>query len=90
MAFLSDEAGTRGEYHSKNFCAFVAEHAEVRKGFCQAAREAGFSAMPAANVEEALRWIARHADRHHPPVVLIMGSLYLAGEVLKANGESPD
>ena len=55
-----------------------------------AAREAGFSAMPAADVEDALRWIARHADRDHPPVVLIMGSLYLAGEVLKANGDSPD
>ncbi len=54
-----------------------------------AAREAGFSAMPAANVEDALRWISRHADRAHPPVVLIMGSLYLAGEVLKANGEAP-
>ena len=45
--------------------------------------------MPAANVGDALRWIARHADREHPPVVLIMGSLYLAGEVLKANGELP-
>jgi len=55
-----------------------------------AARDAGFSAMPATDVEEALRWIARHADRDHPPVVLIMGSLYLAGEVLKANGELPD
>ena len=54
-----------------------------------AAREAGFAAMPAADVEAALKWIARHADRAHPPVVLIMGSLYLAGEVLKANGELP-
>jgi hypothetical protein len=54
------------------------------------AREAGFAAMPAADVADALRWIARHADRDHPPVVLIMGSLYLAGEVLQANGESPD
>lgn len=54
-----------------------------------AAGEAGFSAMPAMDVEDALRWIARHADREHPPVVLIMGSLYLAGEVLEANGEMP-
>jgi dihydrofolate synthase/folylpolyglutamate synthase len=53
------------------------------------ARETGLSAMPAAGVDDALRWIARHADREHPPVVLIMGSLYLAGEVLKANGELP-
>ncbi|HYD12139.1 MAG TPA: folylpolyglutamate synthase/dihydrofolate synthase family protein [Allosphingosinicella sp.] len=54
------------------------------------AREAGLSALPAAGVEDALRWIARHADRAHPPVVLIMGSLYLAGNVLKANGEEPE
>jgi dihydrofolate synthase/folylpolyglutamate synthase len=53
------------------------------------AREAGLSAMPAADVADALSWIARHADREHPPIVLIMGSLYLAGEVLKANGELP-
>ena len=46
--------------------------------------------MPAADVEDALRWIARHADRAHPPAVLVMGSLYLAGEVLRANGEMPD
>ena len=39
------------------------------------------------DVEDALGWIARHADRARPPVVLIMGSLYLAGEVLE--GERP-
>jgi dihydrofolate synthase/folylpolyglutamate synthase len=55
-----------------------------------AAREAGFAVMPAADVEDALRWIARHADRAQPPVVLIMGSLSLAGEVLRTNGEVPD
>jgi dihydrofolate synthase/folylpolyglutamate synthase len=54
-----------------------------------AARDAGLAAMPAADVEDALRWIARHADREKPPVVLIMGSLYLAGEVLRANREEP-
>ena len=53
------------------------------------ARAAGLAAMPAAGVEDALKWIARHADRDHPPVVLIMGSLYLAGTVLEANGEVP-
>jgi dihydrofolate synthase/folylpolyglutamate synthase len=53
------------------------------------AREAGLSALPAADAEDALTWIARHADREHPPIVLILGSLYLAGEVLKANGEVP-
>ena len=54
-----------------------------------AAREAGLAATPANGVEDALRSIARHADRAHPPVVLIMGSLYLAGEVLKANNQAP-
>jgi dihydrofolate synthase/folylpolyglutamate synthase len=54
-----------------------------------AAREAGLSAMAAADVEEALAWIARHADRERPPVVLVLGSLYLAGEVLEKNGQPP-
>lgn len=54
------------------------------------AREAGLTAMGAAGVEEALGWIARHADRARPPIVLILGSLYLAGEVLKKNGQMPN
>ncbi|MEA3016190.1 MAG: dihydrofolate synthase / folylpolyglutamate synthase [Sphingomonadales bacterium] len=53
------------------------------------AKESGLSAVPAAGVEDALGWIARHADRARPPVVLILGSLYLAGEVLKRNGQVP-
>jgi dihydrofolate synthase / folylpolyglutamate synthase len=53
------------------------------------AREAGLSAIPAADLEAALSWIARHADRARPPIVVILGSLYLAGEVLKANGQPP-
>ena len=54
-----------------------------------AAREAGHSAMAASGAEEALGWIARHADRDHPPIVLIMGSLYLAGEMLRKNDQAP-
>ena len=53
------------------------------------AREVGLSALPAADVDEALHWIARHADRANPPIVLILGSLYLAGEVLRANDQPP-
>jgi dihydrofolate synthase/folylpolyglutamate synthase len=53
------------------------------------ARDAGLNAVPAQDVEGALGWIARHADRAHPPVVLILGSLYLAGEVLRKNGQPP-
>ncbi|HEV2866343.1 MAG TPA: bifunctional folylpolyglutamate synthase/dihydrofolate synthase, partial [Allosphingosinicella sp.] len=53
------------------------------------ARETGLAAMTAAGVEDALGWIARHADRAKPAIVLVLGSLYLAGEVLKANGQPP-
>jgi dihydrofolate synthase/folylpolyglutamate synthase len=53
------------------------------------ARSLGLPARAAEGVEPALGWIARHADRAQPPTVLILGSLYLAGEVLKANGEAP-
>ena len=45
--------------------------------------------VPAAGVAPALTWIARHADRAAPPVVLILGSLYLAGEVLRDNRQPP-
>ena len=54
-----------------------------------AAREAGLNAIAARSIEDALAWIARHADRERPPVVLILGSLYLAGEVLERNGQIP-
>ncbi|HZG07908.1 MAG TPA: folylpolyglutamate synthase/dihydrofolate synthase family protein [Allosphingosinicella sp.] len=54
-----------------------------------AARNAGLNAVAAADVGDALGWIARHADRAQPPIVLILGSLYLAGEVLRANGQPP-
>lgn len=48
----------------------------------------GFSATAAVDIEDALRRIAaRAADK--PLRVLITGSLYLAGEVLAANGTPP-
>ncbi len=53
------------------------------------ARKLGLSARPADNVEEALASIARLAEPGQPPAVLIMGSLYLAGTVLKANEQLP-
>jgi len=53
------------------------------------AKESGLSAVPASGVEDALGWIARHADRARPPIVLVFGSLYLAGEVLRKNGQVP-
>lgn len=54
-----------------------------------AARDAGLNAVPSTDVETALGWIARHADRAQPPIVLILGSLYLAGEVLRKNDQAP-
>jgi dihydrofolate synthase/folylpolyglutamate synthase len=54
-----------------------------------AARSLGLAGSPARDPEDALRWIGRHADRGEPPIVLILGSLYLAGEVLRANGQIP-
>jgi len=55
-----------------------------------AARGAGLTSRAAADVELALGWIARHSERDRPPIVLILGSLYLAGEVLRANGQVPE
>jgi dihydrofolate synthase/folylpolyglutamate synthase len=51
----------------------------------------GTKASPRSSrdVADALGWIGRHADRAAPPIVLILGSLYLAGEVLKANRQLP-
>ncbi|MCP3728867.1 bifunctional folylpolyglutamate synthase/dihydrofolate synthase [Sphingomonas sp. MG17] len=43
----------------------------------------------ASHIEDALRQVDAHPNRT-APVVLILGSLYLAGEVLAANGELPD
>ena len=53
------------------------------------ARESGLNAMASSDVDDALGWIARHADRARPPIVLIMGSLYLAGAVLRKNDQPP-
>ena len=54
-----------------------------------AAREQGITAMTARDAEDALSWIARHADRAAPPIVLILGSLYLAGAILRKNAQPP-
>ncbi|MBV9931177.1 MAG: bifunctional folylpolyglutamate synthase/dihydrofolate synthase [Alphaproteobacteria bacterium] len=54
------------------------------------ARRNGLAAMAAEDVPAALAWIGRHGEpAAPPPVVLVMGSLYLAGDVLRANGQVP-
>lgn len=55
-----------------------------------AARANGLTAFAATDPLQALDWIAHHADRANPPVVLIGGSLYLAGTMLAANNTPPE
>ncbi len=50
---------------------------------CAAARSVGLEAVPAASVEQAVKHIRQH-DPHAR--ILICGSLYLAGNVLRENG----
>lgn len=52
-------------------------------------KEIGLPGLTAASVADALAQIARGADRTRPPIVLIAGSLYLAGQVLADNGFVP-
>ena len=53
-----------------------------------AARAIGLPATSRDNLDEALD-AARKLDLDPPPRILITGSLYLAGEVLRANGTPP-
>jgi dihydrofolate synthase/folylpolyglutamate synthase len=53
-----------------------------------AARAIGLPATSRENLAEALE-VARKLDLEPPPRILITGSLYLAGEVLRENGTPP-
>ncbi len=53
------------------------------------AREGGLPGQAAGSVAEAFAAIARGADRARPPVVLVTGSLHLAGAVLAESGQPP-
>lgn len=59
------------------------------RALMSAARGIGMTALGPKDVAAALGWIGRHSDAERPPAVLIMGSLYLAGEVLRENGQEP-
>lgn len=52
-------------------------------------RDAGLTGVVAGSVADAFATIARGADRARPPVVLVTGSLHLAGEVLAGNHQVP-
>jgi dihydrofolate synthase/folylpolyglutamate synthase len=53
------------------------------------AQEIGIPAEPAAGIEDALARVAT-LSLDPPPRILIAGSLYLAGEILKENGTPPE
>jgi dihydrofolate synthase / folylpolyglutamate synthase len=56
-----------------------------------AAQDAGLSAEPVASVANALALLRDNFDPDEtPPRILIGGSLYLAGEVLRQNGTIPE
>ena len=52
------------------------------------AKAAGLTAVARGNIDEALDFV-RKLDLDPPPRILITGSLYLAGEVLRENGTEP-
>ena len=56
----------------------------------EAARRAGLTAEPALDLRDALARISEASRSDAEPRVLICGSLYLAGEVLAANGTLPE
>ncbi|MCI5077574.1 folylpolyglutamate synthase/dihydrofolate synthase family protein [Oricola sp.] len=60
------------------------------QALARSATNAGLSAQPMKNVEEVLRLLGEGWNRLEPPPrVLIGGSLYLAGAVLRDNGTPP-
>lgn len=68
----------------------VPDHAHhAPEALAVSALSLGLRADAADDVTTALDAIATRADPANPPVVLILGSLYLAGGVLAANGQAP-
>ena len=65
-----------------------AEKGLTAETVADAARAIGLSATSRDNLTEALE-AARKLDLDPPPRILITGSLYLAGEVLRENGTLP-
>jgi dihydrofolate synthase/folylpolyglutamate synthase len=65
-----------------------AEKGLTAEAVADAARAIGLPATSRDNLDEALE-AARKLDLEPPPRILITGSLYLAGEVLRENGTLP-
>ncbi|WP_029625254.1 bifunctional folylpolyglutamate synthase/dihydrofolate synthase [Sphingomonas sp. PAMC 26605] len=69
----------------------VPDHAHhAPAALARVAHDLGIAAHTSADVPGALRDITTIADPAEPPIVLVLGSLYLAGAVLSANHEPPD
>ena len=66
-----------------------AEKSLTAEAVADIARSIGLSATSRDNLDEALE-AARKLDLDPPPRILITGSLYLAGEVLRENGTLPE
>jgi dihydrofolate synthase/folylpolyglutamate synthase len=64
------------------------DKAMTAEAMADVARAVGIPAMARDSIESALAVVAK-LDLEPPPRVLITGSLYLAGEVLAANGTPP-
>ena len=64
------------------------ENAHTPSALADAGRRLGMRIETAPSVEQALRTIAR-LSYEAPPRILITGSLYLAGDVLRENGTFP-
>jgi dihydrofolate synthase / folylpolyglutamate synthase len=68
----------------------IAGHESYAPVAIKASAEAvGVPGLFADDVKDALKTIARTSDAARPPVVLICGSLYLAGTVLEQSGIIP-
>jgi len=65
------------------------DHAHPPASLAAVARANAIPGQSAGGVEHALKTIAAGADPKRPPVVLITGSLYLAGHVLEKSGIIP-
>ena len=69
--------------------ALVADPSHRPDELADAAYDAGLDAEPCDSVEQAIRLISTGWSSRPAPRIVICGSLYLAGEVLKASGLSP-
>ena len=85
LAFLTPFAGLAQELYAIEIPAQAAARSAAE--LAGIARQAGLKSAIAGNLQETLRFIAAR-QWEKPPRILICGSLYLAGEVLKQDASS--